>query len=175
MPPFNALYASNPGPSSSSASHPSRLSRPYPRNRLSISNLIAQSPTTQPSLQTRLIPVMILTTRRIIQLTRIPTPSPTTPPPDIPLEHLQNATNPRGMTQFIVLRTVVQNSSRNALTLQPSSVDVFFDLKADFLDEVDYVLFRSFSVLGLTSCRVSATSSSQNSFDWKMQDSVKSV
>ena len=44
------------------------------------------------------------------------------------------------MTQIIVPRTRIQHSSRNALTLQPSIVNVFLDLNAEFLDEVEVIL-----------------------------------
>ena len=140
VPPFNVAYANDPLPSSSSASHPCRLTRPYRRNMLRVSSLVTQRPRTRPNLRPCLTPTIVLTPHRIIPLTRNPTPPPTAPPPNIPMGNLQNSTSPQGMTQLIVQRARIQRSSRNALTLQLGVVEILSDLKADFLDDVDFNL-----------------------------------
>ena len=70
--------------------------------------------------------------------TRKSTPPPATPSPNISMKNLHNATGPQHMTQLVVPRAPIRHSSGNAITLGQVLSIFFLDLKARFLDDVDF-------------------------------------
>lgn len=81
-----------------------------------------------------------MTPRRIIRLAREPAPAPTAPPANVPIKDLHNAASPERMAQLIVPSASIEHSRGNAFALEPGVVDVFLDLEANFLHDVDFDL-----------------------------------
>ena len=77
-----------------------------------------------------------MTPRRVIRLARKPTPTPTAPPPYIPIKHLHDTARPQRVAQLIVPRARVEHGGGNALALEPGVVNVLLDLEPDLLHDV---------------------------------------